>query len=573
MKLRWFAIAVCLWPLSAAGQARIDQLGAAAAVGDTDKFPVCQGCGAAINALEATGTQLKTYFNGVYPQRTNNLSDLSNFLLARENLGFPDGTSSTVLHGAAGGAPTYTQVLNADIATNTIALNKLAQSAANTLLCNATAGTANVTVCTLSARFGFSGSVFDIAAGSIGATQLASGAAATNLGAAGGDLSGTYPSPTVTKVNGANMPAAPAVHQYPIATSAASGGTLSYKTRSNCPNTVGSGNHINFDQSTDSESCGTDNGVSLTAAPGLKISPTPYNIGAGVISPSWPVNQTCKTTNYTLVEADSATSLCFSGTNLTLTINSSASNYLPAGEGITVSNQDSTALTVAIGTGSSIFKNSPGTTTSFTITQFGWAIIQSDGAGSPNNYWVFPSGAGGGGGASGALTKISTQTASNSATLDFTGLGTTYNHLLLDCNNIIPASNGTGMYLRVGTGSTTWSSVNYDWRYDTVNTGDTTTTSANNNNDAQMVLSPTLVSNDATYSFNTVLIDIWGIDSVAATRFVWQGSYKNSSSSYGDTPRGGGSWYAGNTITGIRFLVGDATNISSGSCTLYGYAK
>ncbi len=549
MKLFKYILFCLLWSSAAFSQSRVDQGGAAAAVGDTDKFIVCQGCTSVVDSKVATGTQLKTYFNGVYPQRTNNLSDLSNFLLARENLGFPDGTTSTVLHGAAGGAPTYTQVLNADIATNTIALSKLAQSAANTLLCNSTGGTANVTVCTLSARFGFSGSVFDIAAGSIGATQLASGAAATNLGAAGGDLSGTYPSPTVTKVNGANMPAAPAVHQYPIATSAASGGTLSYKTRSNCPNTVGSGNHINFDQSTDSESCGTDNGVSLTAAPGLKISPTPYNIGAGVISPSWPVNQTCKTTNYTLVEADSATSLCFSGTNLTLTINSSASNYLPAGEGITVSNQDSTALTVAIGTGSSIFKNSPGTTTSFTITQFGWAIIQSDGAGSPNNYWVFPSGAGGGGGASGALTKISTQTASNSATLDFTGLGTTYNHLLLDCN------------------------INYDWRYDTVNTGDTTTTSANNNNDAQMVLSPTLVSNDATYSFNTVLIDIWGIDSVAATRFVWQGSYKNSSSSYGDTPRGGGSWYAGNTITGIRFLVGDATNISSGSCTLYGYAK
>src|SRR6266567_4443684 len=234
MKLRSLLLALYLWPHLAAGQARIDQLGAAAAVGDTDKFPVCQGCGVAVNAVEATGTQLKTYFNGVYPQRTNNLSDLSNFLLARENLGFPDGTTSTVLHGAAGGAPTYTQVLNADIATNTIALSKLAQSAANTLLCNGTSGTANITACTVGARLSFSLGVLDIATASITNTYLASGVAATNLGGCAGDWSGSFPGCTNIKVNGASYPASPAVHQVPIVTSAATGGAVTYKTISDC---------------------------------------------------------------------------------------------------------------------------------------------------------------------------------------------------------------------------------------------------------------------------------------------------------------------------------------------------
>src|SRR6266702_1994345 len=493
MKLLKYILFCLLWSSAAFSQSRVDQGGAAAAVGDTDKFIVCQGCTSVVDSKVATGTQLKTYFNGVYPQRTNNLSDLSNFLLARENLGFPDGTTSTVLHGAAGGAPTYTQVLNADIATNTIAFAKLAQSAANTLLCNGTSGTANITACTLGARLSFSLGVLDIATASITNTYLASGAAATNLGACSGDWSGSFPGCTNIKVNGASYPASPAVHQVPVATSAAGGGTITYKTISDCIDSAGS--HINYSQSTDTWSCGTTNGVSLTASPGLKLSPTPYVNGVGTISPDFAINQICKTTNYTLVEGDSSRSLCFSGTNLTLTVNSSASNYLPAGEGFTVSNQEASALTVAIGTGSSIFKNSPGSTTSFTIPTNGWAIIQSDGAGAPNNYWVFPSSAGGGSG-SGALVKIGSVTANNTIRfLSFTGLGSTYNNYKLLCYNIVPATTDYPL-IQVGSGAgPTWGTANYIYSALYTNNGNTTIASFNSSNDVGVLLGLQVNSN------------------------------------------------------------------------------
>ena len=53
----------------------------------------------------------------------------------------------------------------------------------------------------------------------------------------------------------------------------------------------------------------------------------------------------------------------------------------------------------------------------------------------------------------GALTLISTQTASNSASLQWTGLGSTYNTLLLDCNGLKPATNSVNANIVFGEGA------------------------------------------------------------------------------------------------------------------------
>jgi hypothetical protein len=55
------------------------------------------------------------------------------------------GTTTTVLHGNAGGAPTFGQIVNGDITTNTIANSSLAQVGAATFKGNPTGSTANAT--------------------------------------------------------------------------------------------------------------------------------------------------------------------------------------------------------------------------------------------------------------------------------------------------------------------------------------------------------------------------------------------------------------------------------------------
>jgi hypothetical protein len=58
------------------------------------------------------------------------------------------GTTTTVLHGNAGGAPSFGQVVSADIASGTVANSNLATMAADTVKCNATGSTAAPTDCT-----------------------------------------------------------------------------------------------------------------------------------------------------------------------------------------------------------------------------------------------------------------------------------------------------------------------------------------------------------------------------------------------------------------------------------------
>jgi hypothetical protein len=176
---------------------------------------------------------------------------------------------------------------------------------------------------------------------------------------------------------------------------------------------------------------------------------------------------------------------------------------------------------------------------------------------------------GGGSVAPGGLTLISTQTASASPSLQWTGLPTTYNTLFLDCNDIVT---GTGnLELQFGEGATpTWETASYKYSYS--NRGSTNTVGGSASNSAAGIF----ISGGAYNGSNaaqTVTAKVY-INNVGDSSFYKQ--VVGTSTSWDGAgvfyPWILGGAYAGdhNAITGLKVLVSDASNMTSGQCSLYG---
>lgn len=176
--------------------------------------------------------------------------------------------------------------------------------------------------------------------------------------------------------------------------------------------------------------------------------------------------------------------------------------------------------------------------------------------------------------AAGRLVLISTQVAAGSATLQWTGLGTTYNVYQLNCGGLVPATDAVGIQLQFGEGGTpTWETANYKWTVGWVQTDGTasaTTPITSASDSGVNIIGTGSVHNTTVQSANTSVM-IYNIPSATLTKTVIFSSSKyNTSGTVLAVFQGGGNYVGdANAITAMR-VQATSGNLTIGTCSLYG---
>jgi hypothetical protein len=175
---------------------------------------------------------------------------------------------------------------------------------------------------------------------------------------------------------------------------------------------------------------------------------------------------------------------------------------------------------------------------------------------------------------SGALVEIGgVQTASTSASLTWTGLGTTYASYLLDCHGIVSSSTSTAILLQYGEGGTpTWETASYSWGLSFLLLSSTTPAGQNQSSTST---STGIVVNSGSQPATAgwgVDFKIWisDIDSSSLNKFA-TGTVMSAAGSNGLYIGTLGGTYTGDTnaLTGFRLIPVTGT-LTSGRCSLYG---
>jgi hypothetical protein len=193
-------------------------------------------------------------------------------------------------------------------------------------------------------------------------------------------------------------------------------------------------------------------------------------------------------------------------------------------------------------------------------------VLTSAGSGAPN--WATPS--------AGAMTFISSATASSSASVAFTGLSNTYAYYIVEYDGVRPATAGTNMQLQVSTdgGSTYLTTAIYNYN---VLASDSSSASVQNSRSVgqasiYVLFSPISgLSNNASYTC-AGQVEFYGAGNavtfaVSSKGFVPSDNAGNQVMSYG-----GGYSTSTLTVNAIRFSMVSG-NIAAGNFRLYGVAK
>jgi hypothetical protein len=165
---------------------------------------------------------------------------------------------------------------------------------------------------------------------------------------------------------------------------------------------------------------------------------------------------------------------------------------------------------------------------------------------------------------------ISTAIASSSATIDFTGLSSTYSKYVLVISNAVVATNNTAFWLRVGTGGTpTYQSGASDYGWSRVFGAAGIAGNTNTTADTKILIgSNGNQSNLATRSFNCDISIFNPSQTTDNHPISYAGGYIDSAGSY-VYQAGYGTYQSTTAVTAIRILSSSG-NIASGTFKLYG---
>lgn len=168
----------------------------------------------------------------------------------------------------------------------------------------------------------------------------------------------------------------------------------------------------------------------------------------------------------------------------------------------------------------------------------------------------------------GAHTLISTTTVDNDATAEITGMDSTYSRYLVTVNNLVSATDGTTVYMRVIIGGSVQTGSNYPYGNNTRNSG--AGAAGNESGDATAFkISKSDIGNATGENFSGEITLYNPSETALFKNISWRSVYTVNDGTV-DSNIGGGFYKSGQAaITGISILMSSG-NITSAVIKLYG---
>ena len=271
--------------------------------------------------------------------------------------------------------------------------------------------------------------------------------------------------------------------------------------------------------------------------------------GAGVLSfasPSQNIEYSARTSNTILAAGDKAKIIDVTSGSFTQTITAAAT----LGNGWYVYYKNSGTGTVTLDPNSSETIDGAATKIVYPGEEL---LLQCDGS----NFHTFTSDKRYG------TFLLSTQAASNSATIEFTGLSSTYDEYELHLINAVPASDGANLLLRTST--------NGGSSYDAGASDYTSATTGGASAASSAITIAGTVGSDANENGVSGVVRIFSPSTATFCQTTWNAGYVNSAGGATSSP-GFGFRASAADVDAVQFLF-SAGNIESGTFKLYGVRK